>query len=273
VVYIDESLDAKNRTPGPQVAAVFGTPRRIESITIHWWGTPVGQTHDGILDWFCNPRSSVTTSAHYVVSEGRANCIVSPLDASWAAGNAYGNATSIHIECTPYATDGAYRTVAEVVAFLRGLYGDLPLRPHNSWTPTTCPGVWDLDRIDAIARGAGVTPATSTITPIKEDELSAEFEADARGEFDKLRGFQTDVRGALQKVTDATKGLPLLDVDLRGDLKNKGAQITALTAAVQALAAQRGTDPDIILKAVQDGVSAALGNLTASVEIKAPTNG
>ena len=166
MVKIDESLTAKNYTPGPQVAGVFGTPRRIESITCHWWGKPVGQTHDGILDWFCNPRSSVTTSAHYVVSEGRANCIVSPLDASWAAGNAYGNATSIHIECTPYATDGAYQTVAEVVRFLRDLYGDLPLRPHKSWTLTECPGVWDLDRIDRLARGASLAPQAAVSAPL-----------------------------------------------------------------------------------------------------------
>ena len=187
MVTIDESLNAKNYTPGPQVAGVFGTPRRIESITIHHWGS-FGQTHDGVLDWFCNPRSSVGTSAHYVVSDGRANCIVSPLDASWAAGNAYGNATSIHIECRPEATDGDYDTVADVVRQLRALYGDLPLRPHNSWTPTSCPGQWDLARIDAIARGGVATASSETVTPIspEEDTLNAEQERKLNAVYDAI---------------------------------------------------------------------------------------
>ncbi|WP_347134734.1 hypothetical protein, partial [Staphylococcus aureus] len=30
--------------------------------------------------------------------------------------------------------------------------GDLPLFKHSDWIPTACPGVWDLPRLDALAR-------------------------------------------------------------------------------------------------------------------------
>ena len=153
---IDESLSDNEFTAAGNVGAVFGTPRRFESITIHHWGS-FGQTHDGINNFFVNRNRN--TSAHFVVSDGRINCLVSPANASWAAGNAYGNATSIHIECRPEATDGDYATVAWLVSWLRNVYGNLPLRPHNSWTATLCPGKWDLGRVDREAR------ATTTVAP------------------------------------------------------------------------------------------------------------
>lgn len=159
---IDESLTDDQFTAAGAVAAVFGTPRRIESITIHHWGS-FGQTHDGVVNFFIN--QSYTTSAHFVVSDGRIHCLVSPADASWAAGNAYGNATSIHIECRPEATDGDYETVAWLVDFLRDNYGaNLPLIKHSSWTSTACPGKWDLNRINQLAAAVdeAVAPAVPT---------------------------------------------------------------------------------------------------------------
>jgi N-acetyl-anhydromuramyl-L-alanine amidase AmpD len=148
-----EQYTAKNFTPGP---------RDVTAITIHWWGNPVGQTFEGIVDWFCNPRSSVTTSAHYVAEAGRVACIVSPDDIAWHAGDWGANVANIGIECNPRATDADYQTIGELVAYLRGLYGDLPLYPHRHWTQTTCPGVYDIARIDAIARGADVKPQAAT---------------------------------------------------------------------------------------------------------------
>lgn len=161
---IDESLNDHEFTAAGDVPATFGgTPRRIESITIHWWGS-FGQTHDGVVNFFVN--RNWTTSAHFVVSDGRIHCLVSPANASWAAGNAYGNATSIHIECHPEATDGDYATVAWLVKFLRDNYGDLPLFPHRNWVATACPGIWDLGRIDALARDTvHVKPASAPVKP------------------------------------------------------------------------------------------------------------
>ncbi|WP_394253623.1 LysM peptidoglycan-binding domain-containing protein [Arthrobacter pityocampae] len=160
---IDESLSDSEFTASLNVDGTFGVPRRIESITIHHWGS-FGQTHDGVNDFFVNRNAN--TSAHFVVSDGRINCLVSPLNASWAAGNAYGNATSIHLECRPEATNGDYRTVAWLVKFLRDNYGaNLPLKHHREWSATACPGIWDLARVDREARAIGKVPAKPIAAP------------------------------------------------------------------------------------------------------------
>ena len=164
-IAIDERFTAKNWTAQANVPATWGIgPRTVTSITIHWWGDPVGQTYAGIIDWFCNPKSAVQTSAHYVVSSGVAACIVSPWDAAWHAGNAYGNVHSIGIECDPKCSDEDYATIADVVRQIRATYGNIPLFPHNHWTQTTCPGDYRLDRIDALT--ATVNTQSTTVTPI-----------------------------------------------------------------------------------------------------------
>lgn len=170
---IDESLTAKGFTPAARVPAVYGRKRTIESITIHHWGLR-GQTHDGVNNFFVHGPG--TTSAHFVVSAGRINCLVSPEDAAWHAGNAVGNATSIGIECRPEASDGDYETVAELVRYLRDTYGaNLPLIPHRNWQATACPGIWDLDRINLMASGSpAIASEGTTTTPEQEDEMSAE---------------------------------------------------------------------------------------------------
>lgn len=149
--------DAKNSTPGPTTKT---------SITIHWWGKPVGQTFEGIVNWFCGPNTSATTSAHYIAEAGRVACIVNPEDVAWHAGDWGGNLSSIGIECNPRATDEDYQTIGELVAYLRGIYGDIPLYPHRHWTQTECPGVYDIARIDAIARGSSVQPQAATAAPL-----------------------------------------------------------------------------------------------------------
>jgi len=112
------------------------------------------------VDFFVNGPGQ--TSAHFVVSAGRIHCLVSPLDAAWHSGNAVGNATTIGIECRPEATDADYATVAELVAWLRSEYGNLPLTPHRQWQSTACPGVWDLARINALAGSANITPQSNS---------------------------------------------------------------------------------------------------------------
>jgi hypothetical protein len=165
---LDESHTSRNFTPAANVMATFGYPRDIKYITIHHWGNN-GQQFDVVRDYLCT--NTTPTSAHFVVEDGQVACIVSPDDAAWHAGNAQGNAQSIGIECRPEHTDGDYQTVGELVAWLRTQYGDLPLVPHNYWTSTACPGDYDLNRIDAIARGTSVTPQSGTITPIQEAEV------------------------------------------------------------------------------------------------------
>ena len=151
---IDESLTAKGFTASSQVPN-----RTIEHIDIHHWGV-TGQSHDGVCDFFVNGPGA--TSAHFVASAGRVNCLVSPPDVAWHAGVWEENIKSLGIECRPEATDEDYATVAELIRWLRAQYGDLPLHPHREFFNTSCPGVWDLARLDALARGTQVAPAPVT---------------------------------------------------------------------------------------------------------------
>lgn len=123
---------------------------KIKSITIHHWGSR-GQKFDNVVSWLCDKRAG--TSAHYVAEAGKVACIVDPDRRAWHAGSSRGNHESIGIECRPEATEGDYATVAALVADLRSVYGNLPLVPHRYWTNTACPGVWDLAKIDRLARG------------------------------------------------------------------------------------------------------------------------
>lgn len=158
-MFIDESRTASKSTNG--AAAGRGTPTEI---VIHHWGID-GQTHDGVVEFF--ERRTTGTSAHFVVSAGRIHCIVSTSDVAWHAGDWPVNLRSIGIECRPEATDGDYAAVSWLIAHLRGLFGDLPLRPHNKYAATACPGRYDLGRLDREARGTvTATPQADTITPI-----------------------------------------------------------------------------------------------------------
>lgn len=161
---LQEQYNSKNQVPGTDANSIWGLgPRRVTSITIHHWGDP-GQQFDIVRDFLCT--NNTPTSAHYVVQDGLVACIVSPDDCAFHAGNAEGNTFSVGIECRPEATDGDYQTIGELVAFIRGIYGDLPLFPHNHWYNTACPGDYDLNRIDALARsGPPAPPAPPTLSP------------------------------------------------------------------------------------------------------------
>lgn len=227
---IDESLSDNEFTPAGSVAATFGIPRRLESITIHHWGS-FGQTHDGVVDFFVNRNKN--TSAHFVVSDGRIHCLVSPANASWAAGNAYGNATSIHIECRPEATEGDYRTVAWLVSYLRTHYGNLPLKPHNSWSATACPGQWDLNRVDAMSRS---TPTPTSTTPEENPEMTSaqmlELKQFIQSEINKSINAMWATEGVTQSlIQDVAKGL--------NTIKAGAVDVAAVAKAVNDDAAKR----------------------------------
>ena len=133
---------------------------KVKSITIHHWGSR-GQKFDNVVNWLCQKRAG--TSAHYVVEAGKVACIVDPDRRAWHAGNSRGNHESIGIECRPEATEGDYATVAALVADLRAVYGNIPLKRHRDWTSTACPGVWDIAKIDRLARRSKPSvPSVST---------------------------------------------------------------------------------------------------------------
>lgn len=152
-------FNSPNFTAKASAKAVFGQNRVIKGITIHHWGDPSTKpTFSGVVNYLC--RKGGNTSAHIVATgTGRqVACIVNFPDVAWHAGNATGNATTIGIECDPRCRAEDYDVVAEVIADLRSFYGNIPLYPHKHWKATSCPGAYDLKKLDNIAakKKAGV---------------------------------------------------------------------------------------------------------------------
>ena len=145
--------NSPNYTPAAQVAKVFGIARTISGVTDHWWGTWSGQTFEGIVSWLCRPGGN--TSAHEVIDVDRVACIVGFMDAAWHSGNAIGNATTIGREHNPNPAvrQAVMNTSAENLADLRdpNAFGDVLLYGHRDWTPTQCPGDFDLNEIDRLS--------------------------------------------------------------------------------------------------------------------------
>ena len=135
----------------------------IKHVTVHWWGEPSGQSFDGIVNWLCDPKAQV--SAHYVISATRVAQIVHEDHRSWANGNSVANSESITIECDPNDVLGTLPVLAALIADIRSRHGDLPIYPHQHWTPTECPGEYlpHLDAVDDLAR----TGKTVINTPTK----------------------------------------------------------------------------------------------------------
>lgn len=146
-----------------QHTATFSHPRppghRYAGIAIHWWGDPAQRpTFDGTIQYLVYGGARNSASVHYVVEAGKVACLLDPdTSLSWGQGDGaggYGNNFFISIELNPRASDGDYATAAELIAELRAVYGPLVLKPHRDFTATQCPGVWDLGRLDRLARGA-----------------------------------------------------------------------------------------------------------------------
>lgn len=142
--------NSPNYTAAANVYATWGRPRTIEAIAIHWWGDPGNNpSYEGVVSYLCRPNGN--SSAHIVATGTgrRAACIIDLEDASWATNSA--NPYTISIECDPRCRDEDYDVVAEVIAQLRSIYGYLPLVPHRQFVSTSCPGNYDLDRLERIA--------------------------------------------------------------------------------------------------------------------------
>lgn len=224
---INETYTAKGYTPAAQVPAAFGVPRTLDGIVIHHWGDR-GQTHQGVVNFFCSTGPG-STSAHFVVSAGRIDCIVSPLDAAWHCPGK--NPSTIGIECRPEATDADYATVAELVAWLRATYNKpLPLSRHRDWYATACPGVWDLERINRLASGAGGTIETQSVTP-KEDTLSAKEVQEIKNHINAV------LLGGYSWAGKKHPGIGKV-------VEENQRRVTALRAVVEQLAAKQGVDID-----------------------------
>lgn len=146
----ETQYNSPNYTPESQVYATWGRGRTVEAIAIHWWGDPnQGPTYEGVIATLCNPNRGA--SAHFVATGTgrRVACIVDLNNASWATNSA--NPYTISIECDPRCRDEDYDVVAELIAQIRSVYGNIPLVPHRQFISTACPGNYDLGRLNAIA--------------------------------------------------------------------------------------------------------------------------
>ena len=177
---------------------------KVKSITIHHWGSR-GQKFDNVVNWLCQKRAG--TSAHYVVEAGKVACIVDPDRRAWHAGNSRGNHESIGIECRPEATEGDYATVAALVADLRAVYGNIPLKRHKDWTSTACPGVWDIGKIDRLARG--VKPSVPAVSTGGASAPAPKPKPAAPGKLVEDGRWGTATTSALQRLLNAKTGSKL----------------------------------------------------------------
>lgn len=214
-VVIDESSwNSQNFTPAAQVPAVYGMPRKINSVTVHHWGDPVwGQKFNAVADYLS--RVGGDTSAHFVVEAGRVACLISPDDAAWHAGSATGNATSIGIEMNPRASEEDMQTLASLIRWLESVYGSLMIYRHSDWFGTACPGAYGdkIGRIvDLVNGGKSVVAASSSgmIYPVDKSKypITQSFSQDlttmnagaAHGAID----FATPVGTSVKAVSDGS---------------------------------------------------------------------
>lgn len=138
------------------------TPDRgadITEIIIHHWGAP-GQHHQNVVNYLCSTDREDRTSAHYVVSANRTTQIAHDYDMAWHC--RHHNRNSIGIECRPECAPDDFLAVARLIAAIRAEWGWLPLKGHQDYNATACPGLWEprltelSDAADAI--NAGQTP-------------------------------------------------------------------------------------------------------------------
>lgn len=164
-VTVDETTwFSPNFTPAAQVPAVYGLPRTIDGVTVHWWNDPaLNPTFDGSAAYLS--RAGGNTSANFIVQGGRVACIVSPVNAAWHAGSARGNATTVGIEMSPWATEADIATLASLIRWLEKLYGkSLKIYQHKDWSPTACPGVYST-KIEELVAMVNAGPDATTTAP------------------------------------------------------------------------------------------------------------
>jgi hypothetical protein len=206
-----------------------------------------------------------------VVQDGLVACIVSPDDCAFHAGNAEGNSHSIGIECRPEATDGDYATIAELIRDLRAIYGDIPLRPHNYWYNTACPGDYDLARLDSLARGTS-TISVQSASIQEEDMPSAQEIAAAVWGFSNKDLDQRDMRQIVADIPVAVWSYANPNIgggDAYQILRDAVANTDRIAGAVASVAAQRaseGATVEQITEAVKQAISESVVKVDVSVD-------
>lgn len=151
-------------------AAITGPEENKEFIVIHWYGLP-GQSGDvhGTARYLAGvTHASVNFVSGFAGGEGHVYCLVTPTRVAYGqgdGGNGVGNRKGISIECDPRMRAEDLEVVAHVIARMRREHKKpYPLRPHQHFTSTQCPGTymgklqWLSDRANQI-NGQAAAPA------------------------------------------------------------------------------------------------------------------
>lgn len=233
--------DSPNYTPAAQTRTTWGVNRQIKEIAIHWWGDPnTKPSFEGVVGGFLHPGG---LSAHYVATGTgrRVACLVSPQDNAWATGP--GNPYTIAIECDPRARAEDYDVVAELIADIRSAYGNLALVKHSKYVKTACPGVYDLKRLNDLAKNKVSQKEWGKVTNKVEVKPKAK-EADIKAAYLAILERPADADGLAHYLksglTIAQVKTELLKSSEYSQLQNKKArEAAALLAAKQDEAAKQ----------------------------------
>nr|DAE99996.1 MAG TPA: N-acetylmuramoyl-L-alanine amidase [Caudoviricetes sp.] len=146
-------------------------PTPAELVVLHWWGNPVGQSHDSVVSWLRNPVSQV--SAHVVISPNRVTQLLNWRTPSWANGNTWANCNAITIEADPNDPDA---TIGTIVGFLADriadgtLTSDFALHGHQDYYQTACPGSY-YPRLGEIRQRVTAALKKEEDMPLSEQDL------------------------------------------------------------------------------------------------------
>lgn len=145
----------------PSSAYTPGRTTKVTDVVIHHYGDD-SATYESSVNWLTRPGAS--TSAHFVVDQGRVARIVKPTDTAWHAGDWPVNTRSIGIENHPIWTQAREDTLVQLCADLEEEYGGLRYTVHSDHTATACPGRWKA-RVPHIIDGINRELARRKATP------------------------------------------------------------------------------------------------------------
>lgn len=154
-------------------AAITGPEEDKEFIVIHWYGKPgaSGDVHGTARYLAGVTHASVNFVSGYAGGEGHVYCLVTPTRVAYGQGDGamgVGNRKGISIECDPRMRPEDLETVAHVIARMRREHKKpYPLRPHQHFTQTECPGTYmqQLAWLSARANQINGQAAAPTPTP------------------------------------------------------------------------------------------------------------
>lgn len=181
-----------------------------QGFAIHWWDLPENKPQFyPVINLLLERGRQESASVNFVAEAGIVACLVSPTNVAWGqgdGGNGWGNLNLVSIECNPRCTAADRETVAELMADQHILNGvPLVAYPHNKFTSTQCPGVWEQHIPWLIARAKQIV--ASKQTPTEETFMAKLTEDEQRELLAGVREIRANVKDI--NVDSATGKLSL----------------------------------------------------------------